>query len=170
MPKQSLAEAANEFLDFSRIAVAGVSRHGDVAANGIYKKLRKHGYQVFPVNPNAEEVEGDVCYSDVKAIPGGVDGVVIATHPRVSKQVIRDCAEVGIRVVWLHRSFGQGSVDEEAIVYGRQHNITIIPGGCPMMFLEPDFGHKCIRWWLNVTGNLPGQVEKIDKLESSNKD
>ena len=160
MQTLSLEEAVNEFLELKYLAVAGVSRHGDVAANSIYKKLRKHGYTVYPINPNADEVEGDPCYADVNATPERVEGVVIATHPQVSKQVIRDCAEAGIRHVWLHRSIGQGSLDEDAVNYGREHNITVIPGGCPMMFLEPDFGHKCMKWWFSRTGTIPKYVTR----------
>jgi predicted CoA-binding protein len=117
------------------------------------------GYQVFPVNPNAEEVEGDSCYANVKSIPDGVDGVVIATRPQVTDQIVRECAETGITRIWMHRSFGQGSVSPEAVTFCRENNITIIAGGCPLMFCEPvDFGHKCMRWILNLTGGLPKQV------------
>lgn len=155
----TLTEAVTDFLAQKRIAVAGVSRSGEAAANAIYKKLRETGYQVFAVNPNATEVEGDQCYSDVQSIPGGVDGVVIATHPKVTEQVVRECAAAGVSRLWLHRSFGQGSVSPEAIEYCREHNLTVIPGGCPMMFCEPvDVAHKCMRWVLNLTGGLPKQV------------
>ncbi|KPK08275.1 MAG: CoA-binding protein [Anaerolineae bacterium SG8_19] len=155
----TLKEAANEFLAHKRIAVAGVSRKGDVAANGIYRKLRDAGYQVFPTNPNAEMVEGDTCYPDLKSIPGGVEGVVVATHPDVSEQVVRECVEIGVNQVWLHRSFGEGSVSEEAVAFARENKIKIIPGGCPMMFVEPvDFGHKCIRWFTGLTGGTPKEV------------
>lgn len=158
----TLQEAVNDFLGQSRIAVAGVSRHSGEAANLIYRKLRDHGYTVFPINPNAEEVEGDTCYPTVSSIPGGVDGVVFAAPPDAANQIVHDCAEVGVSRVWMHRAFGNGSVNEEAVAYGREHHMTIIPGGCPMMFLEPDFGHKCIRWWLKVTGSLPTELpEKI---------
>jgi predicted CoA-binding protein len=154
----TMVEAVEEFLAQKRIAVAGVSRDGADASNAIYKKLKNHGYEVFPVNPNAGEVEGDTCYPNVQAISGGVDGVVIATHPKVAGQIVRDCTEAGVSRVWMHRSFGQGSVSEEAVEYCRQHDITVIPGGCPMMFCEPDIAHKCMRWFLGVTGGLPKQV------------
>ncbi len=155
----TLIETVNDFLAQKRIAVAGVSRSGEAAANAIYKKLRDAGYQVFPVNPNASEIEGDRCYANVSSIPGSVDGVVIATSPQVTEQIVRECAEAGVPRVWMHRSFGEGSVSSEAADFCRNHNITVIPGGCPMMFCEPvDFGHKCIRWVLNLTGGLPKQV------------
>ena len=155
----TLNETVSDFLAQKRIAVVGVSRGEGAAANAIYKKLREAGYQVFPVNPNAKEIEGDPCYANVSSIPEGVDGVVIATQPKVTDQIVRECAEAGISRVWMHRSFGGGSVSPDAVDYCRANNITVIPGGCPMMFCEPvDTGHKCIRWILNLTGGLPKQV------------
>lgn len=155
----TLKETVDDFLAQKRIAVAGVSRSGGEAANLVYRKLRGAGYQVFAINPNAEEVEGEKCYPDLKSIPGGVEGVVIATHPKVTDQIVRECAEMGISQVWIHRSFGGGSVSDAAVNFCRENNITVIPGGCPMMYCEPvDIGHKCMRWVLNLTGGLPKQV------------
>jgi predicted CoA-binding protein len=153
-----MQEAVNDFLAQERIAVMGVSRSGG-AANSVYLKLRDAGYQVFPVNPNTTEVEGSPCYANIEAIPGDIDGVVIATRPEVTDQIVRECAAAGITRIWMHRSFGQGSVSAEAVDFCRKNNIEIIPGGCPLMFCEPvDFGHKCIRWLLNLTGGLPKQI------------
>ena len=75
-----------------RIAVAGVSRdaNGTHASNGIYTRFKERGYEVFPVNPNADEIMGDPCYRSLKDIPGGVDGVVIATNPKVSLSVAQE--------------------------------------------------------------------------------
>jgi len=150
-------EAAHDFLNQRRIAVAGVSRtKTNEAANLIFRKLRDNGRQVFAVNPNARQIEGTDCYADLAAIPGGVDAVVIATHPAVSADVVRQCAELGIDRVWMHRSFGRGSVSEDAVELCREAGIRVIPGGCPMMFCQPvDVGHRCMRWMLRLTGSLP---------------
>lgn len=149
----TLKDAATDFLSHKRIAVAGVSRKGDVAANAIYKKLRDAGYEVFPVNPNADEVEGDKCYANLASIPDGVEGVVIATHPKITEKVVRECADSGIKRVWMHQAFGQGSVDEKAVRLCHELGLSVIPGSCPMMFCDPvDTGHKCIRWFLKVSG------------------
>jgi uncharacterized protein len=104
-----------EFLRGKRFAVAGVSRHSGQAANAVYRKLRDSGYEVFPLNPNAAEAEGARCYPDLGSIPGPIDGVVIATHPRVSVELVRQCAERGVGRLWFHRSLGQGSVSKDAI-------------------------------------------------------
>lgn len=147
---------AQEFLAQKRIAVAGVSRTEQDAANLIYRKLRDESYQVFPVNPNADTVEGDRCYASLKAIPGGVDGAVIVTRPEVSEQLVRDCAEAGIRRVWMHNNtFAPSSVSDAATEFCRENGITVIAGGCPLMFF--DFGHKCMRWILGLMGRLPGE-------------
>jgi predicted CoA-binding protein len=146
---------AEEFLAQERIAVAGVSRaKTDAAANGIYKKLRESGHQVFPINPNAEEIEGDTCYPNVQSIPGGVDGVVIITRPELTERIVQDCVEAGVPRVWMHNNtFMESSVSETAVETCRENNIVVIDGGCPMMFLE--FGHKCIRWMLGAMRRLP---------------
>jgi hypothetical protein len=155
----TMHEAAREFLAQKSIAVAGVSRSGAEAANAVYCKLRSLGYRVFAVNPNAATVEGDPCYPDLKSIPEAVDGVVIATRPEVAEQIVQQCADLGISRVWLHRSFGQGSVSPKAVAFCHAHGIMVIPGGCPRMYCEAaDFGHKCMRWVLNVTGGLPRQI------------
>jgi uncharacterized protein len=157
---QKVTEAAAEFLACKRIAVTGVSRHpGGHGSNIVYQRLRERGYQVFAVNPHADEVEGDVCYHDLKSIPDGVDAVVIGTRPKTAPATMLDCAELGIKHVWMHRSFGAGSVSKPATGYGRQHGITVIDGGCPLMF-EPtsDGGHRVMRWICGFTGSMPKEV------------
>lgn len=143
----TMQEAASEFLGFKRIAVTGVSRKAkDHGANTVFKRLRDRGYEVFAVNPNADEVEGAPSYQDLKSIPGGVDAVVIATAAHRAESTMRECDELGIKHVWMHRGPGAGSVSDAATAYGREHGITVIDGGCPLMF-EPtaDLGHKVMR-------------------------
>ncbi|RMF00816.1 MAG: CoA-binding protein [Chloroflexi bacterium] len=154
----TLEQLVDDFLAQERIAVAGVSRSSGEAANAIYKKLRKNGYRVYPLNPNADTVEGDTCYANLQALPEPVDGVVIATHPAATDQVVRDCALAGVSRVWMHRSLGQGSASDAAVEFCRQQGISVIPGGCPMMFCRPDIAHKCLRWFLSATGKLPKEL------------
>jgi uncharacterized protein len=158
MPK--IKEAAAEFLASKRVAVTGVSRqpknHG---SNIVYQRLRERGYEVFAVNPNADEVEGDRCYHDLRSIPGGVDAVVIATRPETAEETMRECADLGIKHVWMHRGPGAGSVSEAAADYGRQRDIAVIDGGCPCMFgPTADLGHKAMRVVFTLSGNVPRQV------------
>jgi predicted CoA-binding protein len=159
-PVIPVKEAAVQFLDHQRIAVTGVSRepqgHG---GNVVYQRLRARGYEVFPVNPHAESVEGDPCYPDLRSIPGGVEAVVIATGAEHAADTMRQCAELGIRYVWMHRSFGAGSVSAEATAYGRGQGITVIDGGCPLMFgRTADGGHRVMCTLLTWFGRVPRTV------------
>ena len=104
-----------EFLAGKRFVIAGVSRQPKQFANAIYRRLLDSGFDVLPVNPNAAEVEGVRCYPDLGSIPGTIDGVVIATHPGAALDIVRQCGEKGIRRVWFHRSFGEGSVSNDAV-------------------------------------------------------
>ena len=156
----TIKAAAAEFLAKKRVAVTGVSRkpqnHG---GNVVYQRLRQRGYEVFAVNPNADQVEGDPCFHDLKSIPHGVDAVVIATRPEIAQATMRECADLGIKHVWMHRSFGSGSVSEAAAAWGRGHGIRVIDGGCPLMF-EPtaDPGHKFMRFLFTLAGKVPRRV------------
>ena len=125
----------------------------------MYQRLRERGYEVFAVNPNADEVEGDPSYHDLRSIPGGVNAVVIATRPEIAEETMRECADLAIQHVWMHRGPGGGSVSEAAAEYGRQHGIAVIDGGCPCMF-DPtaDIGHKAMRVIFTLSGNVPRQV------------
>lgn len=134
----AIKEAAAQFLAHHRVAVTGVSRHPEShGSNVVYKRLRDRGYEVFAVNPNAEQVEGDQCYHSLREIPGGVDAVVIATRAEHAENAVRECDTLGIKHVWMHRSFGGGSVCDEAAA---------------------DVGHKVMKFFLTRTGKVPKTV------------
>jgi uncharacterized protein len=157
---QTIKEAATAFLGHRRIAVTGVSRvpksHG---SNFVYQRLRDRGYEVFAVNPNADEVEGDPCYHDLKSIPAGVEAVVIGTRPEIAEDTMRECVDLGIGQVWMHRGPGPGSVSDAATEYGRAHGVTVIDGGCPLMFgPTADTGHKVMRFVFTATRRVPRKV------------
>ena len=156
----SINDAAADFLSHKRVAVTGVSRTpGSHGSNAVYQRLRARGYDVYAVNPKASEVEGDTAYPNLAAIPGSVEAVVIGTRPEHALATLEECAGLGIKQVWMHRGPGAGSVSEEATQWGRGHGMTVIDGGCPLMF-EPtaDTGHKVMRWVFSLTGNVPRRV------------
>lgn len=149
-------ESVAAFLRGTRFAVAGVSRDKRHTANAVYRKLRDSGYQVVPVNPAAREVEGAPCYPDLASLPEPVDGVVAVTPPAAGVELVRQCAEAGIRRIWFHRSFGAGSVSEAAVAEARERGVACIAGGCPFMYCEPvDTAHRCMRWWLGRRQRVP---------------
>lgn len=155
-----IVDAAEAFLSTRRIAVTGVSRNpGDHAANGVYRRLRDRGYEVFAVNPNATELEGDPAYPDLASIPGGVDAVVLGTAPARTRATVDECLELGVHHVWFHRGPGGGSLDVDAARHGRDGGLSVIDGGCPCMFgRTADVGHRLMRPILQLTGNVPRRI------------
>jgi len=152
----TMPSSVAEFLAGKRFAVAGVSRQPQQVANAIYRKLCKSGYEVLPVNPKAAEVEGVRCYPNLASIDGSIDGIVIATHPRNTLEIVQQCGERGVPRVWIHRSFGAGSVSDEAVRECKTRGIQCIVGGCPLMYCEPvDLGHRFFRWWLQRRCRVP---------------
>ena len=148
--------AVGAFLSGSRFAVAGVSRDGRQPANAVFRKLRVAGYDVVPVNPATRASEGVTWYPDLRAVPGAFDGVVIATRPDVGMDVVRHASERSVSHVWFHRSFGRGSVPEEAVSLCRAAGMNCVVGGCPLMYCEPvDLAHRCMRWWLGRSDRVP---------------
>jgi predicted CoA-binding protein len=154
----SLDERVRDFLAQKRIAVTGVSVKRELTGNFIYRKLKAAGYEVFAVSPGMQTFDGDPCYPDLLAIPGGVDGVVIVNRPEVTNVVVRQCAAAGVPRVWMHQSLARAgtSVSPEAAAFCQEQGISLIAGACPMMYVRgADFGHRCMRWMLRLTGGLP---------------
>jgi hypothetical protein len=156
----TIKDAAAEFLACTRVAVTGVSAnpagHG---SNAVYQRLRERGYQVFAVNPNSPTAEGDTTYPNLAAIPGGVEAVVIGTRPEHAEATMREAVDLGIKRVWMHRAFGAGSVSETATALGRANGVTVIDGGCPLMFgPTSDGAHRFMCRMLTMTGKVPKAV------------
>ena len=154
----TLDERIRDFLAQRRIAVTGISNTRQLTGNVIYRKLKAAGYEVFAVHPKIPIFDGDPCYRDLAAIPGGVDGVVIVNRPEVTDTIVRECAAAGVPRVWMHQSLMKAgtSVSPTAVRFCQEHGIAVIGGACPMMYVRgADFGHRCMRWILGVTGGLP---------------
>jgi predicted CoA-binding protein len=149
-----------DFLAQKKIAVVGVSDRRDTGCNLGYRKLKQAGYAVSAVNPRLTSFEGDPCYPDLKAIPDRPEAVFILANPKVTDQIVQQCVELGIKRVWMHCMMGtkpglaggMTSVSPEAVALCRANGITVIPGGCPNQFLEPDFGHRMMRVLWGVMG------------------
>jgi predicted CoA-binding protein len=157
---ETIASLVDEFLSQPAIAVVGISSSKQTVANGVYKKLKAQKRTVFAVGKNTSSFGDDRCYPDLASLPAPVHGVFIAVKKENTGQIIDECIKLGIPRVWMHNfsgtSFSSGSSATPDIVQKcRDHNISVIPGACPMMFVDnADVGHKCIRWFLNVTGKL----------------
>jgi predicted CoA-binding protein len=114
--------------------------------------LKKRGYIVYPINPYAECVENDHCYSNIRSLPEIVGGILIMLPPEKTMQVLPEIAEAGIKHVWLQ----QQTESPQTIQFCLDHNMNVVYGECIMMFAEPlTFPHRLHRWGKKVIGTLP---------------
>lgn len=141
-----------EFLSQKKIAVVGVSRKKTKFGNTIYRELKQKGYKVYPINPNINFYEGEICYPDIVSLPEKVDAVVINISPAQSGKVLGEIKETGIKKVWLQ----QGSESDEAVKFCEENGIDCIWKECILMFVQPSaFIHRAHRWVWGVLGKLP---------------
>jgi uncharacterized protein len=157
MAGQSISlETIEDFLAQKRLAFVGVSREPTNFSAALFKELCQRGYDVVPVNPNATEVLGHACFSRVQDIQPPVEAALLMTSPLATDAVVKDCAEAGIRRVWMYRAGGQGAVSDSAVRFCQEHGICVVPGECPFMFWrDATFGHRVHAFIRRITGRFP---------------
>jgi uncharacterized protein len=151
--------AVDNFLANKRIAMVGISRDPHDIGAQLLKKFTSLGYEVVPVNPNVEEIMGRRCFARVQDIQPAPSAALLLTPPAATNAVVHECAEAGVRHIWMYRGGGQGAVSDEAVAFCREHEINVIPGQCPFMFLKPVSGiHWCHRLIFKIKGAYPKAV------------
>ena len=126
------------FLAGHRFAIVGASDDTKNFGRTIFTEMKAHGYEVVPVNPTAQAVAGVAAYPSLRDVPGDLDGVVVMVNASKSAAVVRDCVERGVDKIWLFKGLGgPGAVADDALAAAAAAGVTVIPGACPLMFLEP---------------------------------
>jgi predicted CoA-binding protein len=149
-------KSVDDFLGLKRIAVVGVSRNPHDFSRALFRDLRAYGYDVVPVHPEAAELDGMPCARRVGAIQPPVEGALLMTSPAVTEQVVKECAEAGVRRVWMYRAVGAGAVSEKALDFCGEHGIDVVHGYCPYMFLQQaGWYHKVHGFLLKLVGGYP---------------
>jgi len=149
--------AIDDFLAQKRIAFIGASSDPKAFSTSVYRELRGHGYELFPVNPHATTVEGDPCVASVADLPADIDGAIVMVAAEHAAEATQDCVDKGIPRVWLHKGVGPGSATDEAVAICRDHGVEVVDGACPLMFAEPAaWFHRVHRAERKLIGRLPG--------------
>ncbi len=151
-----------DFLAQKTIAVVGVSDKRETGCNLNYKKFKESGYRLYAVNPRISTYDGVPCYPDLKSIPEKLDAVFMLTSPKVTKEIVQQCVDLGIKRVWMHclmgtkpgLSAGTTSASQSAVEMCGVNGIVVIPGSCSAQFLKPDFSHGMMRGLWKMFGFL----------------
>lgn len=149
-------ELIDNFLDLKRIAFVGVSSNPKDFSRMIYKELVKRDYEIIPVNPNIDEIDGVKVFPSIKGIDPTVEGVFVMTTAGIAEQIVQECIEAEIKNVWLHKGVGKGSVNDKVLSICEENGIEVVPGYCPFMFLpESNFPHNIHRFFKKLKGSFP---------------
>jgi hypothetical protein len=145
-----------DFLALKRIAMVGVSRDPKDFSRHLFREMCSRGYDMVPVNWMATEIDGRESFQCLQAVRPSVEGVLIMTPARETIRVVRDCAETGIKNVWVYRAGGSGAVSEEAIAFCKENTIQVVEGHCPFMFFRnTGFPHRAHGFFLKLTHRYP---------------
>ncbi len=129
-------ELIQRFLTQKRFAVVGVSRNPDEFSHQLFLALRERGYDVVPVNPKTTAIGMYRSYATVGLIKPRIKYALLLVPNYLTGWVVRTCAQAEVQYVWMHRGSGDGAVNLQAVEYCRQHDIQVIQGFCPYMFLN----------------------------------
>jgi predicted CoA-binding protein len=148
--------AIDSFLSCRRIAVVGVSRDPKDFSRMVFRAFVERGYDAVPVNASGGELDGRPAARWVGEVQPPPEAALLLTPPAATGQVVRECADAGVKRVWMHRGAGQGAVSPEAVALCRERGIEVVDGECPFMFL-PDTGwfHGVHRFFKRLGGRLP---------------
>jgi len=115
-----------DILSLRTVAVIGMSKHSSKAAHYVPKYLIDNGYDVTPVNPNAEKILNISCYDYVSEIEGPVDIIDVFRPSEQISSIIRDCIEKKPKVIWLQ----EGIHDFESEELARKAGILVVFNRC----------------------------------------
>ena len=119
------------------IAVVGASDSG--RGGGFVKPLQELGFKgdIYPVNPNHDEVMGLKAYASVKDIPGHVDFVISSIPASKVLDMIKDCAEKSVKGIHLFTArFSEtgrtdaAELEREILAQARKGGMRLIGPNC----------------------------------------
>ena len=112
--------------------VVGAHPNPEKYGNKIVKKLQVNGYQVVPVNPMYEEVEGVKTVASLKEVKEPVDCINVVVSPKRAMVVVKEAIDMGIKYIW----FQPGAFNEEVIDYAESNGLHVVFHACVLVELD----------------------------------
>jgi uncharacterized protein len=104
------------------VAIVGASQDPKKFGNKAVRAFADMGYEVFPVHPTLEEIEGHKVYRSVKEIPVRLEKVSLYVPPQVGLRLMDEIAEKGADEVWLN----PGAESPELVEKGEKLGLNLI--------------------------------------------
>ena len=103
-------------------AVVGATDKKDKFGYKIYKRLKEYDYNVYPVNPSLDQIDGDKCYPNLNSIDAKIEVVDMVVNSSIGLEVMKDVKNKGIEYVWLQ----PGARSQKIREFAAKNNIKII--------------------------------------------
>lgn len=128
--------------DPESIAIIGCSPDAKKIGGRPFDYLIKYGYQgqIYPINPNYEEISGYKCYPDISSAPDNIDLAIIALPQKLVLTTFQSCIERKVKsVVIFSAGFSEigdeGKQEQEQIrKLAKEHNIRVLGPNCLGLF------------------------------------
>jgi uncharacterized protein len=122
-----------QFLTGAPHAVVGASRDRSKIGTRVLQAYLQNQRPVYPVNPRAQEIEGQKTYPDLASLPTPVHGVSVITPPHIAESIVEQAASIGVKNIW----FQPGAESERAIERAQGLGMNAIAGGpCILVVLR----------------------------------
>jgi predicted CoA-binding protein len=122
----TIAELRRILKNNHTIAVVGLSADWYRPSYFAAKYMQEHGFRIIPVNPKYDEILGEKCYPNLKAIPEAVDIVDVFRKPDDCVPIAEDAVAIGAKVLWLQL----GVVNEEAARVAMAGGLEVVMDRC----------------------------------------
>ncbi len=141
-----------KFLYPRKVAIVGASRNSKKFGGIVFKELKEKGFKVYPVNPNAVEIQGVKSYDSVESLPGDVQHLFIVTPKAETEFIAKAAVKKGMKMIWIQ----QKSDTPEAVKAIEEANIPLIHKKCILMFADPvKAPHNIHRFFSKLFGGYP---------------
>ncbi|HEX3803070.1 MAG TPA: CoA-binding protein [Solirubrobacteraceae bacterium] len=108
------------------IAIVGLSANQLRASNFVGFYLRRHGYQVIPVNPREQEILDEVSYPSLSAVPVPVDIVNVFRAPDAVPEIAREAVGIDAGALWCQF----GVINEEGARIAEAGGLEVVVDRC----------------------------------------
>jgi predicted CoA-binding protein len=143
-------EQKQSFLAEKSIAVVGVSRNPKSFGNLAFKVLKEQGYRVFPINAQADQVEGQRCFHSLQELPERPGAVLSVVPPAETENVAAECARLGIKHLWMQQGAESGKAEQIC----REGGVEAVSHACVLMYAHPRGIHSFHRFFKKTFGTL----------------
>jgi len=115
-----------KIFSLKHVAVIGISKNEEKAAHYVPKYLSENGYDIMPVNPNADKILGKKCHPSIDQVESPIDIVDVFRPSDQVLPIIQEVIKKKPKVIWLQEGIHNLQAEELA----RKEGIQVVFNRC----------------------------------------